>query len=49
MSRQAREKLVERIYKQRLKSDGRLPSVKERRAIEQKVAKVVERAERRKK
>jgi len=34
MSREAREKLLERVYKQHLKSSGRLPGDKEKRARE---------------
>lgn len=49
MSREAREKLLGRIYKEHLKSAGRLPSVKEKRVMEQKAAKTAERAEKKRK
>ncbi|VAW37814.1 hypothetical protein MNBD_DELTA02-731 [hydrothermal vent metagenome] len=48
MSREAREKLLGRIYRQRLRSSGRLPSPEEKREMERRAAKTAERAERKK-
>ncbi len=48
MSREAREKLVERIYKQQLRASGRLPNSAQKRVMEQKAARVAERTERKK-
>ncbi len=48
MSREAREKLLERIYKQQLRTSGRLPSSAQKRVMEQKADRVAERAERKK-
>jgi hypothetical protein len=48
MSREAREKLVARMYKQQLKSTGKLPSGREKRVIERKAAQAAQRAERKK-
>ncbi len=46
MSREAREKLLERIYKQQLRSSGRLPCAEQQRAMERKAALIAERARR---
>jgi len=46
MSREARTKLLERIYKQQLRSSGRLPSGKQQRVMEQKADVIAERAQR---